>query len=158
MLGVGMGGGAPPRHQGVLLGVHRKSRRLRAWPRPFPTILTFFSAGMRRGRLLRAQTYNLGLSGPLSGRIHRSTPPNTHTQRRYLHTHTFLRHIPAPGGVSPVEDPGWAEAQLLLHIVSAESEDGRRFGGSTSKYLNTSTHTYTHTHNSLTIVCVFVEL
>lgn len=79
------GGGGEPR-QGVLLALHSyKNGRLQARPRLFPTGSTFFSTGMRHEHLLQAQTYNLGLSGPLSRRIQRHwafphSPP-LHRQR-----------------------------------------------------------------------------
>lgn len=93
----GSGGGEP--RQGVLLALHTyKNGRLRAWPRLFPTRSTFFSTGMRPEHLLQAQTYNLGLSGPLSGRIQRHwafprSPPPT---GRGIPAHAFLSTHPRP--------------------------------------------------------------
>lgn len=80
----GMEVGEP--RQGVLLALHTyKNGRLRARPRLFPTRSTFFSTGMRHEHLLQTQTYNLGLSGPLSGRIQRHwafpCSPPSHRQR-----------------------------------------------------------------------------
>lgn len=80
-----------------------KNWRLQAWPRLFPTRSTFFSAGMRHRHLLQAETYNLGLSGPLSNRINWCTGPfSTVPTGSRIPAHTFLRHIPVPRGVSPV--------------------------------------------------------
>ncbi len=80
-----------------------KNWRLQAWPRLFPTRSTFFSAGMRQRHLLQAETYNLGLSGPLSNRINWCAGPfSTVPTGSRIPAHAFLRHIPVPRGVSPV--------------------------------------------------------
>lgn len=99
--------------QGVCWRQH-KNWRLQAWPRLFPTRSTFFSAGMRHRHLLQAETYNLGLSGPLSHRINWCAGPfSTVPTGSRIPAHAFLRHIPVPGGVSPVfygsSAQGWGE-------------------------------------------------
>lgn len=76
---------------------------LQAGPRLFPTRSTFFSAGMRHRHLLQAETYNLGLSGPLSNKINWCAQPfSTVPTGSRIPAHAFLRHIPVPRGVSPV--------------------------------------------------------
>lgn len=67
-----------------------KNWRLRARPRLFPTRSTFFSAGMRHEHLLQAQTYNLGLSGPLSSRIQWSAGPFSAPPHRQRDTCTRI--------------------------------------------------------------------
>lgn len=80
-----------------------KNWRLQAWPRLFPTRSTFFSTGMRHRHLLQAETYNLGLSGPLSNRINWCAGPFSAVPTgRGIPAHAFLRHIPVPRGVSLV--------------------------------------------------------
>lgn len=92
LFGVELAGGGEGCPDKVCYWRSYKNWRLRARPRLFPTRSTFFSAGMRHGHLLQAQTYNLGLSGPLSSRIQWSAGPFSATPPQaagYLHTHSF---------------------------------------------------------------------
>ncbi len=121
-------GGGVSAWQGVCWRPY-KTWRLQAWPRLFPTRLTFFSAGMRSRHLLQAETYNLGLSGLLSDRINWCTGLfSTVTAGGRIPAHAFLRNIPVPRGVSPVfygssaQGFCWGGIKLLLCIVPTETK------------------------------------
>lgn len=115
----GGGGGASTR---CVIGIHTKTDASGHGPASFPPDRlssaqewdTNTSSRLRHIIWACQGLYQAGSSGALGLSPHPPTGSG-------IPAHAFLRHIPVPGGVSPVEDQGWAEVQLLLCIVPIES-------------------------------------